>query len=67
MAAIDHSLIVENIWVVVAIALGGGGLIGEVAGFLHGNLGFGAKIVIGAGAALVIFGSIWFFAPVPGA
>jgi hypothetical protein len=67
MPAIDHTLLLQNIWVVVSISLGLGALIGEVAGFLHGNMGFGAKIVIGAGGALVIFGSIWFFAPAPGA
>ncbi len=67
MPTIDHKLVVENIWVVVAIAVGGGGMIGEIAGFLHGNLGFGPKIMIGLGAAAVIFGSIWFFAPAPSA
>ena len=63
MPAVDHKLILDNLWVVISISLGLGGLIGEVSGFLHGNLGFGAKILIGLGAALVIFGSIWFFAP----
>lgn len=60
---VDHSLVVQNIWVVVAISLGCGGFIGEIAGFLHGDLGMGAKLLIGAGGALIIFGSIWFFAP----
>jgi hypothetical protein len=63
MPSVDHKLILENLWVVISISLGLGGLIGEVSGFLHGNLGCGAKIVIGASFALLIFGSIWFFAP----
>ncbi len=62
---IDHSLVLENLWVVAAISLGGGGFMGEIAGFLHGDLGCGPKVVIGASAALLIFGSIWFFAPAP--
>lgn len=63
MPTIDHTLVVENIWVAVAISLGCGVFIGEIAGFLHGDLGMGPKLLIGAGAALVVFGSIWFFAP----
>lgn len=66
MPAIDHTLVLDNIWVVVAISVGAGGLIGEVSGFLHGNLGCGAKLAIVASAALIIFGAIWFFSP-PGA
>jgi ABC-type glucose/galactose transport system permease subunit len=65
MPAIDHTLILENIWVVISISVGFGAIIGEIAGFVHGNLSLGPKFVIGAGAALVIFGSIWFFAPAP--
>jgi hypothetical protein len=64
--AIDHTLVLDNIWVVVAISVVGGGLFGEVAGFLHGNLGCGVKLVIIASTALMIFGAIWFFSP-PGA
>jgi hypothetical protein len=67
MPVIDHSLVTENLWVVVAISVGAGGLIGEIAGFVHGNLGCGLKLAIMAAAALVIFGSIWFFAPSTGA
>jgi hypothetical protein len=64
--AIDHRLVLDNIWIVVAISVGAGGLIGEVAGFTHGNLGCGAKLVIVAAAAGMIFGAIWFLSP-PGA
>jgi hypothetical protein len=53
----------ENLWVVAAISVGGGGLIGEIAGFVHGGLGCGLKLAIVAGAGLVIFGAIYFFAP----
>ena len=63
LPAIDHTLVLENIWVVVAIAAGGGGLMGEIVGFAHGNLGCGIKLGIMAGAAVIIFGAIWFFSP----
>jgi uncharacterized membrane protein HdeD (DUF308 family) len=66
MPVIDHTLVMQNLWVVVAISLTCAGIIGEVAGFLHGDLGCGPKIVIVSGAALVIFGSIYFFAPTGG-
>ena len=63
MPVIDHSVVTDHLWLVAAVSLGGAGLMGEVAGFLHGNLGCMAKLMIVAGAALVIFGSIYFFAP----
>jgi hypothetical protein len=64
--SIDHDLVQQNIWIVAAIAVGAGGFMGEIAGFVHGNLGCAAKLMIVAGAALVIFGAIWFFAPAAG-
>lgn len=63
MPVIDHAAVVQNLWLVVVISLGGGGLVGQVAGFVNGDLGIGARLVIGAGAALIIFGCIYFFAP----
>jgi hypothetical protein len=67
MSGIDHATVVENLRIVAAISLCGGGLGGQVAGFVHRDLGFLAKLVIAAGIALIIFGSIWFFAPATGA
>ncbi|HTT83613.1 MAG TPA: hypothetical protein VMF67_09025 [Rhizomicrobium sp.] len=67
MPTIDHAAVLDNPWLVAAISFAGGGLAGEVAGFLHGDLGCGLKVAIGAGVALIIFGAIWFFAPATGA
>ena len=63
LPTIDHSLVQDNLWIVISICVGAGGVMGEIAGFLHGNLGCGFKLMIIAGAALMIFGAIWFFAP----
>ena len=66
MPAVDHAIILQNPWLVAAIALTGGGLAGGVAGFVHNDLGLGPRLVIVAGIALIIFGAIWFLAPAQG-
>lgn len=63
MPVIAHSVVFDNPWLVVAVSVGGGGLAGQVAGVLNGDLGFMAKLIVAAGTALVIFGAIYFFAP----
>ena len=63
----DHAFLFKNLWLVVAISMGGGGFVSQVAGFVHNDLGMGGKLLIAIGAALVIFGSIYFFAPAPAA
>ena len=63
---VDHSLVLENPWLVAAISLGGGGFVWQVAGTVNGDLGFLAKLMIAAGTALIIFATIYFFAPAPG-
>jgi hypothetical protein len=66
MPGIDHAAVLQDPWLVAAISLGGGGFASQVAGVLHNDLGLIAKLVIGAGIALVIFGTIYFFAPASG-
>ena len=56
----------QHPWLAVAISLGGGGLVGQVAS-LVADLGFGPKLLLVAGTALVIFGSIYFLGPQLGA
>ena len=63
MPGIDHGAMMQDPWLVAAIAAGGGGFAFQVASFVHSDLGFLAKLVIGAGIALIIFGTIYFFAP----
>ena len=58
----DHDSLLQNLWLVGGISLGGGALASQVAGVV-GDLGFGVKLLITLGVALVIFGTIWFFAP----
>jgi hypothetical protein len=60
--SLDHSAVLEYPWLVAAISLGGGGMAAQVAG-LAGDLGIVIKLIIFVGTALVIFGSIYFFAP----
>jgi hypothetical protein len=67
MPAIDHDTLMQNIWVVASIAIGGGGFATQFVGMVHGDLGFGIKILIGAGISLIIFGTMYFFAPAAGA
>jgi hypothetical protein len=62
MSVIDHAAVLQDPWLVVAISLGGGGFASQVAG-AFGDLGLGLKLVIAIGIALVIFGTIYFFAP----
>lgn len=59
----DHTTVLQNLWLVAAISLGGGGFVGQVAGVLHGDLGIGAKALIALGTALIIFGCIYYLAP----
>jgi hypothetical protein len=63
---VDHSLVLDNPWLVAAISLGGGGFAGLISGSF-GDLGFLTKLIIAAGTALIIFATIYFFAPAPGA
>lgn len=63
---VDHSTVLENLWLVGAISLGGGGFVSQAAGFAHGDLGCGLKILIALGTALIIFGCIYFLAPTTG-
>ena len=65
MPVVTHALVLENLWLVAAISLSGGGLACGIAGFVNADLGTGPRIVIAAGTALVIFGAIWFFAQAP--
>jgi hypothetical protein len=58
----DHDTLLQNLWVVVGISLGGGAFASQIAG-VAGGLGFGAKLLVTLGIAGVIFGTIWFFAP----
>jgi hypothetical protein len=66
MPVIDHALVLQNPWLVALVSLGGGGFASQVAGFVSGDLGFGAKLMVAAGTALVIFGTFYFFAPAAG-
>jgi hypothetical protein len=67
MSGIDQAALLQDPWLLVAISLGGGGFAFQVAGVLHNDLGLMAKLVIGAGIAVIIFGTIYFFAPASGA
>jgi hypothetical protein len=67
MPAITHAMVMQNLWLVAAISLGGGGFAGQIVGIVHADLGLGVKLVIIAGIALVIFGTIYFFASAPAA
>ncbi len=61
MPVSDDSTVLHNLWLAVAISLSGGGFAGQIAGVVHGDLGILPKLVIGVGAALVIFGTLYFF------
>lgn len=58
----DHDTLMQNLWVLGGISLGGGVFASQVAG-VAGDLGFGVKVLITLGVAAIIFGTIWFFAP----
>jgi hypothetical protein len=60
-----HIGALQNPYLVAAISLGGGGFFAEMAGFLHGDLGCGAKLLVGIGTAAILFATIWFYTPVP--
>lgn len=66
MPVVAHAIVLQNPGLVAAVCLGGGGLAGQLAGTLNGDLGLVPKLIIAAGTALVIFGAIYFFAPASG-
>ena len=58
----DHDSLMQNVWMLGSISLGGGVFASQVAGFV-GELGFGLKVMVSLSIAAIIFGTIWFFAP----
>lgn len=60
----DHDSLLQNLWLVGGISLGGGAFASQVAGVV-GDVRFGLKLVIGAGVAGIIFACIWFFGSAP--
>lgn len=63
---LGHLAALQDPWLVAGISLGGGGFAFQVASVLNGDLGFVPKLVIGAGIALIIFGTIYFYLPSQG-
>jgi len=58
----DHATLLDNIWLLAGISLGGGGFASQAAA-VAGDLSFMVKVMITLGIAAIIFGTIWFLAP----
>lgn len=56
----DHATLLDNLWLLGGVSLGGGVFASQAAGVIS-DMGFGLKVLITVGIAGIIFGTIWFF------